>query len=46
MDVQGRSVAKHSLKPGTNRIELRDLPEGLYFVKDGNGAVTKFLLTK
>ena len=46
MDVQGRSVAKHNLKPGTNQIKLGSLPEGLYFIKGENGVVQKLLLTK
>ena len=46
MDVQGRCVAKYALKSGTQQIELRDLTEGLYFIKGKNGAVTKVMLTK
>ena len=46
MDVQGRCVAKYALKPGTQQIELRDLTEGLYFIKGENGSVTKVMLTK
>jgi poly(3-hydroxybutyrate) depolymerase len=46
MDVQGRCVAKYALKSGTQQIELRDLTEGLYFIKGENGAVTKVMLTK
>lgn len=46
MDVQGRCVAKYALKPGTHPIDLGNLPEGLYFIKDENGAVQKLLLTK
>jgi poly(3-hydroxybutyrate) depolymerase len=46
MDVQGRCVAKYALKSGTQQIELRDLTEGLYFIKGENGSVTKVMLTK
>ena len=46
MDVQGRCVAKYALKSGTQQIELRDLTEGLYFIKGENGAVSKVMLTK
>ena len=46
MDLQGRSVAKYSLTPGTHQIDLGDLPEGLYFIKGENGKVQKLLLTK
>ena len=46
MDIQGRCVAKFALEAGTNPINLGDLPEGLYFIKDENGAAQKLLLTK
>ena len=46
MDVQGRCVDRYALKPGANPMDLGRLPEGLYFIKEENGAVTKFLLTK
>lgn len=46
MDVQGRCVAKFALKPGTQRIDLGDLTEGLYFIKGEKGSVTKVMLTK
>jgi poly(3-hydroxybutyrate) depolymerase len=46
MDVQGRCMAKYALKSGTQQIELRDLTEGLYFIKGENGSVTKVMLTK
>ena len=46
MDLQGRSVAKYNLTPGTHQIDLGDLPEGLYFIKGENGKVQKLLLTK
>ena len=46
MDKQGRFVAKYTLKAGSNPIDLGHLSEGLYFIKGGNGAVTKILLTK
>lgn len=46
MDVHGRCVGKFALQPGTNRIDLENLPEGLYFIKGENGAAQKLLLTK
>ena len=46
MDIQGRCVANYALKAGSNPIDLGHLSEGLYFIKGGNGAVTKILLTK
>jgi hypothetical protein len=46
MDVQGRCVAKFALEAGTNQINLGDLSEGLYFIKDEKGAAQKLLLTK
>ena len=46
MDIQGRCVAKFALEAGTNQINLGDLPEGLYFIKDENGTAQKLLLTK
>ena len=46
INLKGCCVAKYTLKPGTNQIDLENFPEGLYFIKAENGAVTKFLLTK
>ena len=46
MDIQGRCVAKFTLKPDTNQMDLGCLPEGLYFIKSEDGTVTKILLTK
>ena len=46
MDVQGRCVGKYALQSGTNKIDLDNLPEGLYFIKGENGAAQKLLLTK
>ena len=46
MDVQGRCVDRYALKPGANPMDLGRLPEGLYFIKDENGAAQKLLLTK
>ena len=45
-DIQGRKVAQYPLKSGNNHIDLENLPEGMYFIKDENGAVRKFLLMK
>ena len=46
MDVQGRCVGKFALQAGTNKIDLDNLPEGLYFIKGENGTAQKLLLTK
>ena len=46
VDLIGRCVARYALQPGSHHIDLGDLPEGLYFVKEENGTVTKLLLTK
>ena len=46
IDVQGRCVAKYAMKLGTHSIDLGNLPEGLYFIKDEKGAAQKLLLTK
>ena len=46
VDVMGRCVAKYALEAGTHQIDLGEHPEGLYFIKDENGASQKLLLTK
>ena len=46
MYVQGRCMDRYALKPGANPMDLGRLPEGLYFIKDENGAAQKLLLTK
>ena len=46
MDIQGRCVANYALKPGTNQVDMEGFSEGLYFIKEENGAVSKILLTK
>ena len=46
MDLQGRSVAKYALTPGTHQIDMGEFPEGLYFIKGENGKVQKLILTK
>ena len=46
VDVVGRCVAKYALEAGTHQIDLGEHPEGLYFIKDENGASQKLLLTK
>ena len=45
VDLQGRIVAKHIVKPGTHQMDLGSLPQGLYFIKDeATGAVEKLLV--
>jgi hypothetical protein len=39
-------VAKYALEAGTHQIDLGDLSEGVYFIKEENGAMSKVLLTK
>ena len=46
IDIQGRCIAKYALVPGKNHIDLGVLPEGMYFIKEDNGSVSKVLLTK
>ena len=46
IDIQGRCMAKYTLKMGTNLIDLGDLPEGLYFIKEENSLVSKVLLMR
>ena len=46
VDLLGRCVARYDLQPGSHRIDLSDHSEGLYFIKEGNGTVTKLLLIK
>ena len=46
IDFQGRCVAKRSLKSGKNLIDLGNLPDGMYFIKEENGAVRKVVLRK
>lgn len=46
MDIQGRCVAKYALEAGSNQIDLGDFSEGVYFIKEENGAATKIVLTK
>ena len=46
MDLQGRRVAKYTLTPGTHQIDFEGFSEGLYFIKEESGVVTKVLLTK
>lgn len=46
IDFQGRCVAKRSLKSGKNLIDLGNLPDGMYFIKEENGAVKKVMLMK
>lgn len=44
MDAQGHCMARYSLKPGTNLIDLGKASAGLYFIKLGNGEVRKVFL--
>ncbi len=44
MDAQGHVVAQHELQPGTSQLDLQHLPDGVYFVKEDNGAVTKVIV--
>ncbi len=46
MDVQGRCVAKFTLELGTHQMDISNLTEGVYFIKEDNGAVKKVMLTK
>ena len=44
MEAQGRCIARYSLKPGANPIDLGKASAGLYFIKLGNGEVRKVCL--
>lgn len=46
IDAQGRVVAQHELQPGTSQLDLQHLPDGVYFVKEDNGAVTKVVVKR
>ncbi len=45
IDLQGRMVFRQFLNQGANTIDLGPLPEGMYFLKTGNGDVVKILKT-
>ncbi len=44
-DSMGRTVMQNKLTPGTTRINMQNLPRGLYVVVDNNGASHKILYT-
>lgn len=46
IDLQGRSMGSYALTSGKNQIDLGNLAEGMYLIKEENGAVQKLLLTK
>ena len=46
MDNRGHCVGKYTLKPGSNLMDLGDLPDGLYFIKGEKGLVSKVLLMR
>lgn len=46
MDAQGHWVAQHEIQPGISQLNLQNLPNGVYYVKEGNGAATKVVLAK
>lgn len=46
VDIHGRCVGKYALRPGTNKMDLGNLPNGLYFFKTDRGEVKKVLVSK
>ncbi|MBQ8957637.1 MAG: T9SS type A sorting domain-containing protein [Bacteroidales bacterium] len=46
MDVLGRMVIRREIRPGTTRLDLSGMPEGIYFVKGENGPVAKLVVSK
>ena len=46
VDVQGKTVAQHKIQPGVTPLNIQHLPDGLYFVKDQNGTLSKLVLKK
>jgi hypothetical protein len=45
-NMQGRLSSRHQLVTGTNRIDLGNLPKGLYLIKENSsGTVWKVLLS-
>ncbi len=45
-DLQGRMRSRHQLVAGTNRVDLGNLPKGLYLIKEiSSGTVGKVLLS-
>lgn len=45
-DMQGRRRSRHQLSAGINNVDIGNLPEGLYFVKEvENGTVMKVLVS-
>ncbi len=45
-DLQGRVISQHELQPGTSQLDLQNLPDGVYFVKEGNGTVKKVVVKR
>lgn len=43
-DLQGRIIAIHPVKKGTNSIDFSSFPKGMYFLKTSKGAVKKMML--
>ncbi|MBQ3740743.1 MAG: T9SS type A sorting domain-containing protein [Bacteroidales bacterium] len=39
-------VSQHELQPGTSQLDLQNLPDGVYFVKEGNGTVKKVVIKR
>ena len=46
IDLQGRIVATCPVKKGLNQIDLSDLSEGMYLIRNAEGAVAKMMIRK
>jgi len=46
VNIQGRIVATHLVKPGTQQFDLGNLPQGLYFIQDETTGTVKKMLVK
>lgn len=46
IDMQGRTVVRQAVEPGTAQIDLCGMAEGVYFVRDENGTVSKVILAE
>lgn len=46
IDLQGRIMATYAVKKGLNHIDLSDLSEGMYLIKNAEGAVAKVMVRK
>mgnify|MGYP000851688682 CR=1 FL=1 len=43
MDMSGKVLNRHSLKPGVNSLEIGKLESGVYIIRSDNGAYARFV---